>query len=160
MTCLQSSDGFGSADTSATGHFGTKTLRHQLKPNHRWSCVLSELSWVQSVPTFRMSNDVEVSRTTFLMQKCLETVLKCRCRSEMSWCQSVLWPKCPVIPEFVQFSLRVSTTDVAYTFSLHLSRLQCKEGTEEDAEIETPKAAREEGLGGDTSGRGVPSPAD
>jgi len=37
-------------DTSATRHFGTK-----FKPNHRWSCVSSELSWVRSVSTFRRS---------------------------------------------------------------------------------------------------------
>jgi len=61
-------------DTSATRHFGTN-----FKPNHRWSCVLSELSLVQSVPAFRRS-DAEVSRTTFLVQKCLETVLKCLMR--------------------------------------------------------------------------------
>ena len=40
---------------SAPRYFGTN-----FKPNHRWSCVLSELSWVQSVPTFRRS-DAEVS---------------------------------------------------------------------------------------------------
>jgi len=34
---------------------------------------------VQSVPTFRRS-DAEVSRSTFLVQKCLETVLKCLMR--------------------------------------------------------------------------------
>jgi len=57
-------------DISAPIHFGTN-----FKPNHRWSCVLSV--GVQSVPTFRQS-DAEVSRTTFLMQKCLlETVPKC-----------------------------------------------------------------------------------
>jgi len=56
---------------SAPRHFGTN-----FKPNHRWSCVLSELSWVQSVPTFRRS-EAEVSRTTFLAQKCVEKVLKC-----------------------------------------------------------------------------------
>jgi len=72
-------------DTSATRHFGTN-----FKPNHRWICVLSELSLVQSVPTFRRS-DAEVSRTAFLVQKCLETVLKCLMRV-----RSVLWPKCPV----------------------------------------------------------------
>ena len=45
-------------DISAPRHFGTI-----FKPNHRWSCDL-ELSWVQSVPTFRRS-DAEVSHTTF-----------------------------------------------------------------------------------------------
>jgi len=72
-------------DASAPGHFGTI-----FKPNHRWSCVLSELSWVQSVPTLRRS-DAEVSRSTFLMQKCLEAVLKCLMRV-----RSVLVPKCHV----------------------------------------------------------------
>ena len=72
-------------DISAPRHFGTN-----FKPNHRWSCVLSELSWVQSVPTYRRS-DAEVSGTTFLVQKCLETVLKCLMRV-----RSVLVPKCLV----------------------------------------------------------------
>jgi len=72
-------------DISAPRHFGTN-----FKPNHRWICVLSELSLVQSVPTFCRS-DAEVSRTTFLAQKCLETVLKCLMRV-----RSVLVPKCLV----------------------------------------------------------------
>ena len=72
-------------DMSARRHFGTN-----FKPNHRWSCVLSELSRVKSVPTFRRS-DAEASRATFLVQKCLETVLKCRMRV-----RSVLVPKCLV----------------------------------------------------------------
>jgi len=82
------------------GHFGHKTLRHQdtlghfgttklvlkFKPNHRWRCVSSELSWVK---VFRIFLDrVEVSRTTFLVSKCLET------GAEVS--QSVLMPKCLV----------------------------------------------------------------
>ena len=74
-------------DISAPRHFSTNL-------NHRWSCVFSELSWVESVPSFRRS-DAEVSPTTFLAQKCLETVLKCLMRV-----RSVLWPKCPVtLPE-------------------------------------------------------------
>jgi len=51
---------------------------------------LSELSWVQSVPTFRRS-DGEVSCTTLLVHNCLETVLNCLMRV-----RSVLVPKCPV----------------------------------------------------------------
>jgi len=43
-------------DISAPRRFGAN-----FKPNHRWSCVSSELSWVQSVPTFRRS-EAEVSR--------------------------------------------------------------------------------------------------
>ena len=69
-------------DISAPGHFGTI-----FKPNHRCGCVLSELSLVQSVPTFRRS-DAEVSRTTFLVQNCLETVQK-----YLVWVRSVLVPK-------------------------------------------------------------------
>ena len=69
-------------DTSATRHFGTN-----FKPHHRWICVLLKLSLVQSVPTFRRS-DAEVSRTTFLVQKCPETVQKCLMRV-----RSVLVPK-------------------------------------------------------------------
>jgi len=64
---------------------------------------LSELSWVQSVPTLRRS-DAEVSRTTFLVQKCLETVLKC-----LVSVRSVLVPKCLVAEvsgnRFVDFCL-------------------------------------------------------
>jgi len=82
---LLGSRGLRPQDISAPRHFGTN-----FKPNHRWSCVLSELSWVESVPTFRRS-DAEVSRTTFLVQKCLETVLKCLMRV-----RSVLVPKCLV----------------------------------------------------------------
>ena len=51
---------------------------------------MSELSWVESVLTFRRS-DAEVSRSTFVAQKCLETVLKCLMRA-----RSVLVPKCLV----------------------------------------------------------------
>ena len=85
------------------GHFGHKTLRHQdtmghfgttklvpkFKPNHRWSCVSSELSWVEVSRLF-LDHDtrVEVSRTTFMVSKCLET------GAEVS--QSVLMPKCLV----------------------------------------------------------------
>ena len=34
-------------DTSATRHFGITKLVPKFKPNHRWSCVSSELSWVE-----------------------------------------------------------------------------------------------------------------
>jgi len=85
------------------GHFGHKTLRHQdilghfnttklvpkFKTNHRWSCVSSELSWVEVCRLFLdHGTRVEVSRTTFLVSKCLET------GAEVS--QSVLMPKCLV----------------------------------------------------------------
>ena len=33
-------------DTSDTRQFGTTKLVPKFKPNHRWSCVSSELSWV------------------------------------------------------------------------------------------------------------------
>jgi len=79
-------------DISAPGHFGTN-----FKPNHRWICVLSELSLVQSVPTYRRS-DAEVSRATFFVQKCLETVQKCLVRV-----RSVLVPKCFVAEVSVSF---------------------------------------------------------
>jgi len=62
---------FCEPDTSATRQFGTK-----FKPNDRWSCVSSELSWVRSVPTFPRSGaevfGAEVSRdTSALVPKCL-----------------------------------------------------------------------------------------
>jgi len=82
------------------GHFGHKTLRHQdtlghfgttklvlkFKTNHRWSCVSSELSSVEvSRLFFDHGTRVEVSRTTFLVSKCLEI------GAEVS--RSVLMPK-------------------------------------------------------------------
>jgi len=61
----------------------------KFKPNHRWSCVSSELSWVEVSRLFLDHGPrVEVSRTTFLVSKCLEI------GAEVS--QSVLMPKCPV----------------------------------------------------------------
>ena len=76
-------------DTSAPRHIGTTKLVSKFKTNHRWSCVSSELSWVE---VSRLSHDhgtrVEVSRTTFLVSKCLEI------GAEVS--QSVLMPKCLV----------------------------------------------------------------
>jgi len=73
----------GDPDTSAT------KLVPKLKTNHRWSCVSSELSWVEVSRLFLdHSTRVEVSRTTFLSSKCLKT------GAEVS--QSVLMPKCPV----------------------------------------------------------------
>jgi len=76
------------------GHFGHKTLRHhklvpKFNTNNRWSCVSSELSWVEvSRLFFDHGTRVEVSRTTFLVSKCLEI------GAEVS--QSVLMPKCLV----------------------------------------------------------------
>jgi len=61
----------------------------KFKTNHRWSCVSSELSWVEVSRLFLdHGTRVEVSRTTFLASKCLET------GAEVS--QSVLMPKCLV----------------------------------------------------------------
>jgi len=76
-------------DTSATRHFGTVKLVPKFKTNHRWSCVSSELSWVEVSRLFLdHGTRVEVSRTTFLVSKCLEI------GAEVS--QSVLMPKCLV----------------------------------------------------------------
>ena len=61
-------------DISAPRHFGTTKLALKFKPNHRWSCVSSELSWVEMSRLFLdHGTRVEVSRTTFLVSKCLET---------------------------------------------------------------------------------------
>ena len=105
----------GPQDISAPRHFGTS-----FKPNHQWSAVLSKLSWVQSVPTFRRS-DAEVSRTTFLVQNCLiETALKCLMRV-----RSVLWPKCPVTLTLL------SSTDSSST--LYRRDGQCAGRSEQEA---------------------------
>jgi len=76
-------------DTSATRHFGTTKLVPKFKTNHhRWSCVSSELSWVEVSRLFLdHGTHIEVSHTT-LVSKCLET------GAEVS--QSVLMPKCSV----------------------------------------------------------------
>ena len=77
-------------DTSATRHFGTVKLVPKFKTNHRWSCVSSELSWVEVSRLFLdHGTRVEVSRTTFLVSKCLEI------GAEVS--QSVLMPKYLVV---------------------------------------------------------------
>jgi len=39
--------GAGHFVTSVTRHFGTTKLVPKFKKNHRWSCVSSELSWVE-----------------------------------------------------------------------------------------------------------------
>jgi len=76
-------------DTSAPRHFGITKLVPKFKSNHRWSCVSSELSWVEVSRLFLdHGTRVEVSHTTFLVSKCLET------GAEVS--QSVLMPKCLV----------------------------------------------------------------
>ena len=78
-------------DTSAPRHFGTTKLVPKFKPNHRWSCVSSEVSWVEVSNRLFLDHGtrVEVSdRTTFLVSKCLETGAKVS--------QSVLMPKCIV----------------------------------------------------------------
>jgi len=66
-------------DLEPRGSARSRTLRHhkigvEVKTNHRWSCVSSELSWVDVSRLF-LDHDtrVEVSRTTFLVSKCLET---------------------------------------------------------------------------------------
>jgi len=62
----------------------------KFKTNHQWSCVSSELSWVEVSRLFLDHGArVEVSRTTFLVSKCLEI------GAEVS--QSVLMPKCLVV---------------------------------------------------------------
>jgi len=71
-------------DTSATRHFGTN-----FKPNHRWSCVLSELSWVQSVHRLFVDLMPKCLVPRFLAQKCLETVLKCLMRVRIVLCGRV-----------------------------------------------------------------------
>ena len=64
-------------DTSATRHFGTTKLVPKFKTNHRWSCVSSELFWVEVSRLFLdHGTRVEVSRTTFLVSKSWD-----RCRS-------------------------------------------------------------------------------
>ena len=72
----------GEPDTSATRHFGVTKLVPKFKTNHRWSCVSSELSWV------------EVSRLFF------EHGISCRSVSYhvlgVDVSQSVLMQKCPV----------------------------------------------------------------
>ena len=61
-------------DTSPPRHFGTTKLVPKFKPNHRWSCVSSELSWVEVSRLFLdHGTRVEVSCTTFFVLKCLET---------------------------------------------------------------------------------------
>ena len=60
-------------DTSATRHFGITKLVPKFKTNHRWSCVSSELSWMEVSRLFLdHGTRVEVSRTTFLASKCLK----------------------------------------------------------------------------------------
>ena len=60
-------------DTSAPRHFGTTKLVPKFKPNHRWSCVSSELSWIEVSRLFLdHGTRFEVSHTTFLVSKCLE----------------------------------------------------------------------------------------
>jgi len=94
-------------DTSAPRHFGTN-----FKPNHRWSRVMSELSWVQSVRTFHRS-DAEVSRTTFF-------------GTEVSWGSaevSHVGPKCLVA--------EVSGNPVMWPFdSPYAISYRCSVGTE------------------------------
>ena len=76
-------------DTSAPWHFGTTKLVPKFKTNHRWSCVSSQLSWVEVSRLFLdHGTRVKVSRTTFLVSKCLEI------GAEVA--QSVLMPKCLV----------------------------------------------------------------
>jgi len=93
-------------DTSALRHFGTTKLMPKFKPNHRWSWVSSELSWVEVSRLFLdHSNRVEMSRTTFLVSKCRET------GAEVS--QSVLMPKCPVTSQSERDWLLVSGREAA-----------------------------------------------
>ena len=74
-------------ETSATRHFGITKLVPKFKPNRRWSCRSSELSCVEVSRLFLdHGTRVEVSRTTFLVSKCLEI------GAEVF--QSVLMPKC------------------------------------------------------------------
>jgi len=69
------------------GHFGTTKLVPKFKPNQQWSCVSLELSWVEVSRLFLdHGTRVEVSRTAFLVSKCLEI------GAEVS--HSVLMPKC------------------------------------------------------------------
>ena len=76
-------------DILAPRHFGTTKSVPKFKPNHRWSCVSSELSWVEVSRLFLdHGTRVKVSRTTFLVSKRLEI------GAEVS--QSVLMPMCLV----------------------------------------------------------------
>jgi len=87
------------ARSGGTGHFGHKTLRHRdTSAPQNWcrslsritgGAVSSELSWVEVSRLFLdHGTRVEVSRTTFLVSKCLGI------GAEVS--QSVLMPKCLV----------------------------------------------------------------
>jgi len=70
-------------DTSATRHFGTTKLVPKFNTNHRWSCVSSELSWVEVSWLFLDHvTRVEVSRITFLVSK-----------------YKVSWDRCRSVPE-------------------------------------------------------------
>ena len=84
-------------DTSATRHFDTTKLVPKFKTNHRWSCVSSE---IRNCPGSKCPG---FSSITALVLKCLVPRFWCRSvlRSvpkcpRVSWCRSVLWPKCPV----------------------------------------------------------------
>ena len=61
-------------DTSAPRHLGATKLVPKFKTNHRWSCVSSELSWVEVSRLFLdHGTRVEVSRSTFFgVPECLD----------------------------------------------------------------------------------------
>ena len=78
-------------DTSAPRHFGTTKLVPNFKTNHRWSCLIG-IVLGRSVPAFPQSrHSCLIPR--FWCRSVLRSVPKC---PRVSWCRSVLWPKCPV----------------------------------------------------------------
>jgi len=90
---------FRELDTSATRYFGTTKLVPKFETNHQWSCVS-----YRNCPGL-ISIAACFSSITALVSKCLvprfccwsvlRSVPKC---PRVSWCWSVLWPKCPVTP--------------------------------------------------------------
>ena len=99
-------------DTSARKHFSTIKSVPKFKRNHRWSCVSSELSWVEVSRLFLdHGTRVEMSRTTFLVSNCLEI------GAEVS--QSVLMPKCPVT---LNIDVDISGLDLKITVELEAHR--------------------------------------
>ena len=85
---------------TGAGHFGTK-----FKPNHRWSCVSSELSWVRTpkclvaeVPgnqPFDFQMPLEVITRLFSYRHLYQARASTSARDEVEgWCRPRAWYRC------------------------------------------------------------------
>jgi len=83
-------------DTSATRHFGTKTLRTRMRhfSMHRLKTLLHRKRGTRHFG-IRSTKSRDTLHQGQFRQDTAPPVIRLKVGAEVSWCRNVLWPKCP-----------------------------------------------------------------